>query len=356
MFTIGGQSTKVSDDDWADFQDSTVSMATSDVTQNTSFSMSNMSHTSASMPEMTTSASTGSGLVNVKKDALNTSEILGLFKVKSEPVTNIKSKDDDTSMSVISEHSSSQSIDKLHGIRQSSSSPDSLNLRVPPTISNVDDDDNFFAPPPMDDFGDDEHDEYSRGYDFDDILKQNNADKKRTYGGVYGVNENFVLQGHKKKSDLKKSKGSDFNVESDNDSDSVKDFDMFKRKLSTGKPVEDSQSIASLEFVVNKNLQIAKDDGDTQSHSSNEFGNFELGQGKDAVAESKSLDSLELKQDNVSEVLDNGNSVQESSSSEMEKANEGSMTGGLPVLGDRYSAILSPEPSVSRHFLFFKEF
>ena len=297
---------------------------------------------STSLPE--TFSNAGSGLVSVKKESLNSNEILGLFKVKSEPISNIKSKDDDVTMPGLS---TSDSVNRLHGIRATSNSPDSLNLPQPASGSNIEDDD-FMGPPPADNFGDDELDEYSRGYDFDDIIKPD-AKKKKAYSGIYGVNDNFVLEGHKTKAEKLKSKLSDpqLHTESDNDSDSVKDYDMFKGKASLGKPVEDSQSIASLEFVTNKNLNVTKDDADTQSQSSAEFVNFELGQQKETLPESKSVDSLDLHQDVIGESLDNRGSVQEKSSIEPAGNGTNVTQGPVPILGDRYSAIMSSGPSVS---------
>lgn len=333
LFLKTGTTTAAStDDDWADFQGG------ADTSQN-------VPAPDTSTPDLSSSSS----LVNVKKESLNSSEILGLFKVRSEPVTSVKSKDDDIRMSSVPDLSVSDSMNKIHGIRASSNSPDSFNLKVHSSRSNRadDDDDNLFAPPPMDDFAEDEQDDYHRGYDFDDVMKPNSNRPKKMYGGIYGANENFVLEGGKKKPDQLKSKLSDpqFHIESDNDSDSMKDYDVFKRKLSLGKPVEDSQSIASLEFVMNKNLQVAKDDGDAQSQSSTEFGNFELGPPKETLPESKSLDSLDLRQDDVSESVDNGSTITDKPSTTVES--ETGVTGMLPVLGDRYSAILAPEPTVS---------
>ncbi|XP_052801011.1 synergin gamma-like isoform X2 [Mya arenaria] len=350
--------------DWADFQDF-----------NSSAPVSN------NPPSESTQQASGSDMVNVKKNKLNPDEILGLFKMKADPAPTVKSRDDDYTPQLVQdsgpiETTSSVCMERLHGIPKSASTPEVLESRTPSDVKTLEpDDDHLFGPPPMDDFGEEENDDYSRGYDFDDFMKHNNEEKKKMYG-LYGANNTFVVSGHKKTTgDLSKSKStgelkskaSDPNLhESDYDSDSVasKDFDLFKGKLGISQHKEDSQSVASLEFISNKNIQGVKGD-DSQSQSSNEcVGTEGSVDGKEIIPPSKSLDSLDLRkeeevssdgQDNASLGKPSGQDGEQNGSaggqvawdveSTVEKGVEVEVASSLPVLGDRYSAILPPEPS-----------
>jgi hypothetical protein len=295
---------KSDSEDWAGFQEGTDDFS---------------GFQSSTKDDIPKSDEKSSGLVNVKKDKLEANEILGLFKVKSEPIS-LKSRDDDTSFPVRPDVSVSSSMNKMHGISDTPPKKESFSPTEKTKQKHFSEEDDFMKPPPLDDFGDDDHDDfgsYSRGYDFDDIMKPKVPEKKNAYG-VYGVNETFIVEGHKKNAGEPKNISIEVTKDSDvdNDSDSVssKDNDIFRGKFGKGMG-EDSQSIASLELVVNRSLQNVRDaaeGGDTQSVSSNDFGNFEAGVNQEILPESKSLDSLDLRREDT---VENGSS-QESSDKE----------------------------------------
>lgn len=251
-------------------------------------------------------------IINVKKDKLETNEILGLFKIREEPLHNIKSRDDDVMFPSRPEISVSNSVNKMHGISDIPPKKESFSPTEKMKQKHFSEEDDFMKPPPLDDFVEDDKDEfvtYSSGFDFDDIMKPKLPEKKNVYG-IYGVNDAFVVEGHKK--DINETKNitievtKDSDVDNDSDSMSSKDNDMIRGNFGLGKVIgEDSQSLASLELVVNKSLQNVRDadGGDTQSVSSNDSGNFE------ALPESKSLDSLDLRQGDGGE---NGSSLENS--------------------------------------------
>ena len=266
------------------------------------------------------SEETPSGLVNVKKGELGKDEILGLFKVKSSPVTVLKSRDDDINLYEPPKNETFDSnIETKENIADAHFSSKRKAFSVP-RISEGDDD--FMGPPPVDHFVDDAHDDYeaySRGYDFDDMImppRKEEKEHKNIYG-VYGLNQNFVVTGHRKDDKsihIEKDQNDD-----DSDSISSKDNDILRPKFIVGKDnAEDSQSVSSLEFVMNKRVQNLKDSeslkdlesADTQSVSSFEFGNFENTSNKDILPESKSLDSLDLRKEDIS---DDTNDSQENS-------------------------------------------
>lgn len=309
------------------------------------------------------------GLINVKKERLDTSEILGLFKVKDAPLTDLKSRDDDVSFPSRAEVSISNSMNKLHGISDNTSNrEESSSPKEKAKQKHFSEEDDFMKPPPLDDFPEDEHDDlgtYSRGYDFDDVIKPKIPEKKSFYG-IYGVNDSFVVEGHKKTSTEPKTVSievtKDSDVDNDSDSASSKDNDVFRGKFGLGKGTgEDSQSIASLELVVNRSLQNVRDaeGGDNQSVSSNDFGNFEAGVSKEVLPESKSLDSLDLRREDV---VENG-SGQENSDKETKEDtlstdqndfskpifDVGIPSTGLPIIGDRYSVIMHDVPGSDKH-------
>lgn len=304
-------------DDWAEFKESTENFSEF------------QSSTTDTLPK---SDENNAGLVNIKRDKLDTNEILGLFKVRSDPKPLIVGRDDDDFSAVsVPNNSVSANMNKLHGI---SDAP--VDTKEKPIIADagkqkhMSEDDDFMKPPPMDDFHEDDTEDfgsYSRGYaDIDDIVKPKIPEKKNMYG-MYGLNENFVVSGHKKaKTDSSDSKNitievtKDSDVDNDTDSVSSKDNDVFRGKFGLGNVVaEDSQSVASLELVSNKSLQNVRDaeGNDTQSVSSNEFGNFEIGVNKDILPESKSLDSLDLRQEDS---IETGSSLENSDKDSKEES------------------------------------
>lgn len=277
------------------------------------------------------------GLINVKKEKLDANEILGLFKVKDEPLPDLKSRDDDVTFPSRTEVTVSSSMNKVHGINDSPDKKESLSPTEKTKRKHFSEEDDFMKPPPLDEYAEDEQDDignYSRGYDFDDIMKPKVPEKKNIYG-VYGLNDTFVVEGHKKATTEPKNISievtKDSDVENDSDSVSSKDNDVFRGKFGLGKVTgEDSQSIASLELVVNRSLQNVRDaeEGDNQSVSSNDFGNFETGVSREALAESKSLDSLDLRREDVGE---NGSSQDNSDKEIKEDSTATDQSGGYSV-------------------------
>ena len=268
-----------------------------------------------------------SGLVNVKKGGLGKDDILGLFKVKDTPVTVVKSRDDDLNMYGPPDTSSKDSVlkDSLETkdkkLTNKPLSPKRKAFSAPRLSSDSDD---FMGPPPVDHFHEEDHDEghfgsYSRGYDLDDMMmpqKKEEKEHKNIYG-MYGLNHSLVVSGHKKQEKQKDGFTERTTTEDDDmDNFGFKDNDL-KPKFALGKDIaEDSQSVTSLDFVVSKRVQNLKesdaDSADAQSVSSNEFGNFENNSVKEILAESKSLDSLDLRRDDN----DDGSGSQESSDKE----------------------------------------
>ena len=251
-----------------------------------------------------------SGLVSVKKGGLVKDDILGLFKVKDTPVTVVKSRDDDLNMYEPADTLSKDSVfkdapdTKDKNLTNKPLSPKRKAYSAPRLSSDGDD---FMGLPPVDHFHEDNHDEghfgsYSRGYDLDDMIMPQKKEEKehRNIYGMYGLNASQVVSGHRNK-DKDKSAFTEKAILEDDDSDQ---FEL-KPKFGVGKDTaEDSQSVASLDFVVSKRVQNLKesdaDSADAQSVSSNEFGgNFETLSIKDILPESKSLDSLDLKRDDV---------------------------------------------------------
>lgn len=308
--------------DWAEFQESTDDF--------TDF----QSSVKDSLPTLDQK---DTGLISVKKEKLHASEILGFFKVKDEPLADLKSRDDDVTFPSRPEVSVSSSMNKVHGINDSLDKKESLSPTEKTKNKHFSEEDDFMRPPPLDEYAEDEQDDfgnYSRGYDFDDIMKPKVPEKKNIYG-VYGLNDTFVVEGHKKATaepktiSIEVTKDSD--VENDSDSVSSKDNDVFRGKFGLGKVTgEDSQSIASLELVVNRSLQNVRDaeGGDNQSVSSNDFGNFEAGVSREVLAESKSLDSLDLRREDVGE---NGSSQDNSDKEVKEDTTATDQSGGYSV-------------------------
>ncbi|KAH3890920.1 hypothetical protein DPMN_015010, partial [Dreissena polymorpha] len=344
---------KDDDGDWADFQDFSAG-----------------GNMSAENPKAAVTAP-NMGLVSVKNDSLKPDEILGLFKMKSDPPSAVKSRDDEfvPEIKVNSQKPTSAFKDHLHGIPKSNSTPNSFGMDTA-SILKEKYDENTCSPPPVDNFVDEEHDEYSRGFDFDDFVRPKTPEKKKVYG-IYGVNPCFVVEGHKKSEELTKSKSADnvtsksnepsLHNDSDNDSDSVasKDLDMFKGKLGVIRSAEDSSSVASLDFVINKTIQHVKDE-DAHSQSSSDFNSFDGGL-EMHIPESKSMDSLDFKrdesdgQDSGSLNWDSAQKDQFNTRTEDTKRlheihtvdDEAALYSGVPVLGDRYSAIMASEHTAS---------
>ena len=305
-----GQSSEPVSDDWADFQGENGG---------------EFSEFQSSTSDFTTSKNDEeekpSGLVSVKKAELGKADILGLFKVKDTPVSVVKSRDDDINVFEPTEKKTNDSTERKNKLINKPFSPKRKAFSAPRLSGDGDD---FMAPPPLDHFHDDEHDDYasySRGYDFDDMMMPpKKDDKEHTHiYGVYGLNQNFVVSGHKKDNKtvhLEKDQTED----DDNDSVSSKDNDIMRPRFGVGKDFgEDSQSVSSLDFVVSKRMQNLKEfdaeSADAHSVSSFEFGN------KDILPESKSLDSLDLRAGEVNDSGSQGSSDKEKDSLDKEPGN-----------------------------------
>ena len=304
--SFSGNNLEPSSDDWANFQEG----------NDEDFSDFQSSTGDFSTLKTENDEEKTSSLVNVKKGELDKNEILGLFKVKSSPVTVLKSRDDDINVydppkkelpifDDTKEREASVGDKHISPKRKSFSAPH---------LSEGDDD--MMGPPPVDHFVDDTHEDfaaYSRGYDFDDMMmppRKEEKEHKNIYG-VYGVNQNLIVSGHRK--DDKAIHIEKDIIEEDNDSTSSRDNETSRPKFLVGKEnAEDTQSVSSLEFVMNKRVQNLKesesykdlDSADNQSVSSLEFGTFDNVSGKDILPESKSLDSLDLRKEDTSDTND----------------------------------------------------
>ncbi|KAL4224149.1 hypothetical protein ACF0H5_017602 [Mactra antiquata] len=345
-------------DDWANFKESTDDFA---------------EFQSTPQDDIPKSSDSNTGVVNIKRDKLDTNDIMGLFKVKTDIKPVVFSRDDEDDVLPLSKPniSLSASVNAAHGINYSQTEVEKASIPENVKTKHLSEDDDFMKPPPLDNFVEDDHDDfssYSRGYeDLDDILAQKIPEKKKNFG-MYGLNENFVVHGHKERSSAESNDIKNITIEvtkdsdGDNDTDSVssKDNEMFREKFGLKNVVaEDSQSIASLELVTNKSLQNVRDQegNDTQSVSSNEFGNFEIGVNRDTLAESKSLDSLDLRQEDG---VDTGSSLDNSDKDSKEESPPREedyskpvfdipTSVGLPIIGDRYSAIMHDVQGSDKH-------
>ncbi|XP_071110758.1 synergin gamma-like isoform X2 [Haliotis cracherodii] len=215
-----------------------------------------------------------SNILTVKKENLQTTEVLGVFKVRDEPNASYKLSKDS-----------------------------SKTLRMPSLESDIDDD---RIPPPMDHLDeDDDSNAFSRGYDLDDMVRHTAV---TTVYSMYAVtSHNYSASKHKQElkttDSIRNSEERGHSMSPDiqmteTDSSSSKDMDSWGWKDKCQGVREDSQSISSLEFPISKGVSAQKDSDnggtDSQSVSSVEFGNFEGSSRAPASAESKSVDSLEL--------------------------------------------------------------
>ncbi|KAJ8312354.1 hypothetical protein KUTeg_009727 [Tegillarca granosa] len=180
--------------------------------------------------------------------------------------------------------------------------------------SDADFDDPFRAPPPMDYSHEEEEDfgAFSRGYDIEDIVhpKPDEQKKNKLYN-FYGMGVSVSSKRDSEKDQIgDSSKFSGGEAEKDS-MDTVKEdkFQAFNELNVNKEPdniswslkvdkSEDTQSVSSLELSFNKGRLRDLQDGDTQSVSSNEFGNFESVKNTSINPESKSVDSLDLHQSN----------------------------------------------------------
>lgn len=211
-------------------------------------------------------------LVEVKKQNLQTKDILGLFKVKDNLVS-VVSRDDFVET-------------EREKTPPSQTTPPKPKTKKLSSDSDMDDD-HFRAPPPMD-FVDEEDDafgDFSRGYDLDEVVNvpAAPAEKKKNLYNFYGMDA---------PSNKSKLQDSTYNKTELSEQDSSSVSGNISGFPSNPTISEDSISTSSLDM---KGRIPAVKDMDTQSISSNEFGTFETHQKSYINPESKSLDSLDLK-------------------------------------------------------------
>ncbi|XP_062590814.1 synergin gamma-like isoform X5 [Saccostrea cucullata] len=355
-FGNGTEATNIPKDDWSNFsQGEVVSDQQKDDWSN--FSQGEVTKDEAKDEWASFHSSTGSNdtikdtnqppqLVEVKKQHLQTTDILGLFKVKENPV-NVVSRDD----FVEPER------------EKTPPAPTNIPLQKSKKLSSDSDmdDDHFRAPPPMD-FVDEEDDafgDFSRGYDLDEVVNKPAAqdEKKKNLYNFYGMDAPSSKSTSQSLTNKPQTSVLD-STETDSSSVSgnVSGF--------PGNPAisEDSMSTSSLELPGLKSRVPVVKDMDSQSISSNEFGTFETHQKKNFNPESKSLDSLDLKkeevesvenleipenevkEENVPEQKDNFSQFSEPVLPFVSKVPE-----PLPVLGDRYSCLMEDIPGSDKH-------
>ncbi|XP_055995692.1 synergin gamma-like isoform X4 [Ostrea edulis] len=282
-------------------------------------------------------------LVEVKKQNLQTKDIMGLFKVKENPVS-IVSRDDfmEPEMEIspaVQVNSSLQKSKKL----SSDSDLDDDHTRAPPPMDYVDEEDDAFG-------------DFSRGYDLDEVVNTPVAqeEKKKNLYNFYGMD---VPSSKSKSQDVTNKTMSDSN---EPDSSSV--AGNISGFASNPAISEDSISTSSLEIPGLKGRVPVVKDMDSQSISSNEFGNFETHQKFYINPESKSIDSLDLKKEEGKSVnnleIPEDEVKQENVSNERDEFPQFSEpvlppvskgTDPLPVLGDRYSCLMEDIPGSDKH-------
>ena len=283
-FGNGAEATPVSNDDWSNFSEGVV-------TKDENKDQWTTQHLSTTTQD--------SQIVQVKKQNLHTKDIMGLFKVKENPISVISR--DDFVEPERQKTPPSQTVNPVPKSKKLSSDSDM-------------DDDHFRAPPPMD-FVDEEDDafgDFSRGYDLDEVVSTPVAqtEKKKNLYNFYGMDVPSV-----------KSKTQDITTKQQQDSTEPESSSVsgnISGFPSNPTISEDSISTSSLDVHGFKGRVPVVKDMDSQSISSNEFGNFETHQKSYINPESKSVDSLDLKAVET-ETVDNlemtGNGVKEDSPS-----------------------------------------
>ncbi|XP_025089450.1 synergin gamma-like isoform X3 [Pomacea canaliculata] len=268
-----------------------------------------------------------SAVVTIKKKNLETREILGLFKVRSDPAT--------LSSYELSRHVSehvypeekAHHADSVHHQRSRSGSKDRR--------ASSDGDD--AGPPPLDSIEDydDEH-EYgiSRGYDLDDMMHQPVPTTVYSPFGFGAASSRYTSSVISKTT--RASKGTQ-ETRCHSLSPDSGESDSLSHRISSLK--EDSQSISSLELPATRIPADAHRDSDnggtdSQSVSSMEFGAVERSGRGDIAAESKSLDSLDLCSDHMEpeDIEDDARNGRTSTGPGIS-----GMFGQVPILGDRYN-------------------
>ncbi|OWF48643.1 Synergin gamma [Mizuhopecten yessoensis] len=355
------EQTETASDDWADFQGpEDVSSATTD----------------------SSSGVDKDAVISVKKEGLQSEEILGLFKVREPQNLPTDLKEVYTQKTAVNSEWNPQVAASTNTYLDGESKVFSAKAKRLPSLGPEDEEeDSFRVPPPMDDDqGDEDFSEFSRGYEDMDNYHQPQTmldDGRRKYhmSGV-GVVSKPVVKEAKKAASNAQSRYADIMMldQTDVDQGLPKDtLDIGQDQLSITKS-EDSQSISSLELPFSKSRLQNVLDQDTQSISSNEYGNFETILPRQLNTpvnmESKSVDSLDLIKDEG-----NGDSSEDQGSGDRsrgespekgaelsttegtnveETANvndtfQASMQNTLPVLGDRYSNILQDIPGSDKH-------
>ncbi|XP_061179675.1 synergin gamma-like isoform X2 [Saccostrea echinata] len=355
-FGNGTEATNIPKDDWSSFSQGEVgndqqkddwsNFSQGEVTKDEAKDEWASFHSSTGSNDTIKNTNQAPQLVEVKKQHLQTKDILGLFKVKENPVS-VVSRDDFVE----------PEREKIPP------APTNIPLQKSKKLSSDSDmdDDHFRAPPPMDyvDEEDDTFGDFSRGYDLDEVVNKPAAqdEKKKNLYNFYGMDapsSKSISQGLANKAQT--------SVLDPTETDSSSVSGNVSGFPSNPAISEDSMSTSSLELPGLKGRVPVVKDMDSQSISSNEFGNFETHQKKTFNPESKSLDSLDLKKEEVesvenlempeNEVKDENVPEQKehfSQFSEPVLPFVSKVAEPLPVLGDRYSCLMEDIPGSDKH-------
>ena len=306
-----------------------------------------------------TSSNTSSSLVTIVKDNLQKKEILSLFKVRDD-LPRIHPSQSDIATGTSGEGSGELGIDggeeldlkKAKSKKHDPSNPSAasetptilsrscqkqqqgfIKITTPVTASNVSldlsssDMDLFREPPPLDDQIEVEDEFGGFSQEIDDFELSDRANFPNTAHRVNvrpGLGVGVVPRGRTtetitvdSQSSIPTSQSGNFDF-IDEDSHSSKDTDSLSWQDRPKFQKEDSQSVSSLELSYNSAGRPAQRDSDlaadSQSVSSSEFPVFETLQKQETALESKSLDSLEFRNDEPvwGEICDNsGETVSE---------------------------------------------
>ncbi|CAI9734479.1 synergin gamma-like isoform X2 [Octopus vulgaris] len=269
--------------------------------------------------------SNGSSLVTIVKDNLQRGEILSLFKVRENvPRENTISHEDTLTRNDGVEGAKRNASKKEKAkVKLDNSAGSSQNFQQQPSAisaSNVSlnlssEIDLFHEPPPLDDSveGEDEFGGFSRGIDSFDFTERTgfpaSVPCSNLRPGPVHMPKGRNVEAYSSENQSTCQPGNfDF---ADEDSHSSKDTDSLSWQDNNKFQKEDSQSVSSLELSYNsagrQNQRDPDMAADSQSVSSSEFPAFETLQKQETTLESKSLDSLEFRNDDQGwgEICDN---------------------------------------------------
>eukprot|EP00106_Octopus_bimaculoides_P000877 XP_014768319.1 PREDICTED: synergin gamma-like [Octopus bimaculoides] len=269
--------------------------------------------------------SNGSSLVTIVKDNLQRREILSLFKVRENvPRENTISHEDTLTRNDGVEGTKRNASKKEKAkVKLDNSAGSSQNFQQQPSAisaSNVSlnlssEIDLFHEPPPLDDSveGEDEFGGFSRGIDSFDFTERTgfpaSVPCSNLRPGPVHMPKGRNVEAYSSENQSTCQPGNfDF---ADEDSHSSKDTDSLSWQDNNKFQKEDSQSVSSLELSYNsagrQNQRDPDMAADSQSVSSSEFPAFETLQKQETTLESKSLDSLEFRNDDQGwgEICDN---------------------------------------------------